>query len=86
LEYEGADARFAVVLELNAIFAEEIDDLILFEVDTLDLVIDTTTVEDGPIDDAAGAAARIAHVFLLEHFGKARAGFAVLNELIASES
>ena len=70
---DAFDLAFAGELVFGTEFAEEFDDLALFEVKAFDLIIDPAALDGGPIHNAASAARRVAHVFLLEDFRKAGA-------------
>ena len=62
--------------------AELAENLVGFEMDAFDLVIETATLDGGPLDDGGcGGAERIAHVGLLEDFFRASASAAIGEEL-----
>jgi len=64
---------FASDLVFGPELAEEIDDLIFFEVDALYFVIGEAAFDVGPGTDSEGAADGVAHVLLLKDFREAGA-------------
>ena len=73
---------FASVLPVGAEFAEVLADLVGFEMDALDLVVEAAALDRGPFNDRGrGSTKRIAHVRLLKDFFGAGAGTAVGEEL-----
>jgi len=76
------DFVFAGVFGGGAEIAEELADLVGFEVDALDWVIAAAALDGAPFDDVVGGGAeRVAHVGLLEDFFVAGAGAAIGQEL-----
>src|SRR6266853_2723288 len=76
------DLGFASVLLVGAEFAEVSANLIGFEMDALDLVVEAAALDCGPFNDGGtGRAKRIAHVGLLKDFFGAGPGAAVGEEL-----
>ena len=73
---------FAGVLPVGAEFAELLADLVGFEMDALDLVVEAAALDRGPLNDGGrGGTQRIAHVGLLKDFFRAGTGTAVGEEL-----
>src|SRR6267142_6539326 len=72
---ELGDLGFASVFPVGTEFAELLTDLVGFEVDALDLVVEATALDGGPFHDGGtGRAKRITHVRLLKDFFRAGAG------------
>ena len=70
----------------RAELAEEVEDLIGFEVDAFDLVVVTATLDGGPVHDSGRSSAeRIAHVGLLIDFLGTGTGLAIGDELFGGE-
>ena len=60
---------FALRFGARAELAEVFQDLIGFEMDAFDLVIEAATLNSGPLDDGGGGGAEgVAHVRLLINF------------------
>ena len=83
---EVVDFFFAIVLGAWIEFAEELEDLIGFEVDAFEFVIGAAAFDGGPFDDVAGGRAKgIAHIGLLEDFFVAGASTAIGDELFGGD-
>ena len=82
---EFADFFFAIDLAVGSEFAEAFDDLVVFEVEAFDFVINAATFDGGPFDDGSAAGNGVAHVGLLEDLFEAGAGAAVGDELVGGE-
>jgi len=84
---ELLDLGFASVLPVGAEFAEVLADLIGFEMDALDLVVEAAALDGGPFNDGGrGSTERITHVRLLKDFFGAGAGAAVGEELFRGKA
>ena len=71
---------------MRAEFAEELEELIGFEMDALDLIIHAATLDGGPVHDGSGGCAeRVAHVGLLKDFFGTGASAAIGEELFGGE-